>query len=142
MIRAIALLVALLTGPAQAQDVARIDPVIELQTLCADKDGSACTRLGDRLLEGNGIARDDARGVSILGKACQLGDMPGCTMTGVAYGKGQGVAQSADIARAYYAYACHGGEATGCSKDDARAAALFQQACTNSSTAGCANLGA
>jgi TPR repeat protein len=161
MIRAIVLSVALvaglaeLAGPTHAQEVARIDLVPELKALCEDDDASACTRLGDRLIEGNGIGRDDALGVATLGKACQLGDMPGCTMTGFAYGKGQGVAQSADIARAYYAYACHGGEATGCSnlglayingvgvpKDDARAAALFEQACTNDSTAGCANLGA
>jgi hypothetical protein len=146
MIRAIPLSAALLVGLAStaiAQDADTVadDPVAALTSQCAEDNAAACTRLGNRLIEGNGVARDDARGLWILAKGCQLGDMRGCTMAGYLYSQGKTIGRSAECARDYYAYACHGGEATGCSnlglayvggdggsKDDARAAALFRKA--------------
>jgi len=104
-----------LANRAQAQDPDTIDPVAALTALCDGNDAGACTRLGDRLLEGEDVARDEARGVEILFKACQLGDRPGCNMVGFVSSKGTGRAQSTDRALAYYAHACHGGEATACS---------------------------
>ncbi|EZP69857.1 sel1 repeat family protein [Novosphingobium resinovorum] len=84
MIRAAALsvvLVGLPAGQAQAQQVEVIDPVAELKVMCQNNDAGACSRLGNRLLEGDGIARDDA---------CALGEAESCFTLGRAYQTGNG----------------------------------------------------
>ena len=102
---------------------------------------SACTWLGNQLIEDDSIARDNAQGVALLAKGCQLGDMRGCTMVAYLYCQGEAIGRSLERARQYYAYACHEGEATACSylglayiagdggaKDDTRAITLLTRA--------------
>jgi TPR repeat protein len=88
---------ALAAQPAEPSPghVAIVDPP------CEQDDAEACAQLGLQLLEGNGIAKDEARAVWLFAQGCDWGSMRGCTMAGYAYAEGQGVEADLSLAASY-----------------------------------------
>jgi TPR repeat protein len=121
---------------------------------CDAGAAGACTALGEALLHGQGLARDDAGAAQRLQQGCERGDARGCATLGTLVWQGRGV--KADPKRAYKLYlrACDGGEAAGCfsaaichrtgtcaRKSEPRAAKLLERACDAGDVRACSAQG-
>ena len=85
---------------------------------CKNGDLGGCDYAADLLMRGEGVARDEKRGVTFLTTACDKGYADSCNNLGEAYVRGAGV-----------------------SKDRPKAATLFEKACLSANPHGCWNLG-
>jgi TPR repeat protein len=84
----------------------------ELQQAAQKGNPKAETQLGEMLLRGEGIAKDEARGVALLEKAARAGQSAAAFRIGMLLSKGEGgVAQDPVRALAYFRAAAAGGEA-------------------------------
>lgn len=84
----------------------------ELQQAADKGNPKAETQLGEMLLRGDGIAKDEARGVALLEKAARAGQSPAAFRIGMLLANGEsGVAKDLPRALAYFRAAAAGGEA-------------------------------
>lgn len=86
--------------------------VKELQQAAAKGNPRAETQLGEMLLRGDGIAKDEARGVALLEKAARAGHAAAAFRIGMLLANGDaGVAKDPARSLAYFRAAAAGGEA-------------------------------
>ncbi len=88
----------------------------EMTALCEQKEPTACLTLGVRqILGGEGIAKDEARGIELTERACELGSGHACAASGEELVRKPG-ATPADMDRGagYYRQACDRGVSQGC----------------------------
>jgi len=86
--------------------------VRDLEAAAAKGNPRAETALGEVLLNGEGVPRDDARGVALLEKAARAGHGPAAFRLGMLLARGDnGVARDAARAVAYFRAAAAAGEA-------------------------------
>jgi TPR repeat protein len=86
----------------------------ELQDAAAKGNPRAETQLGEMLLRGDGIAKDEARGLALLEKAARAGQSNAAFRIGMLLTNGDsGVAKDPDRALAYFRAAAAAGEAEG-----------------------------
>jgi TPR repeat protein len=84
----------------------------ELQAAVAKNNPKAETLLGEMLLRGEGIPKDEARGVALLEKAARAGHSPAAFRIGMLLANGEsGVAKDPVRALSYFRAAAAGGEA-------------------------------
>lgn len=84
----------------------------ELQAAAAKGNPKAEAQLGELLLRGDGIARDDTRAVALLEKAARAGHSGAAFRIGMLLAHGDnGVAEDPERALAYFRAAAAGGEA-------------------------------
>lgn len=84
----------------------------ELQQAAAKGNSRAEAQLGELLLRGDGIARDEVRGVALLEKAARAGQSTAAFRLGMLLARGEsGVAKDPEQALAYFRAAAAGGEA-------------------------------
>ncbi len=127
---------------------------VALEKACGTGVADACNNLGMLFTYGQGVPKDERRGVTLFARACEGGHLGACAGLGFAYAVGQGVAKDEGRALALYNKACNGKNPLGCynlgvvygegrlvPKNDTQAAALFQQACAGGYAAACLNLG-
>jgi uncharacterized protein len=134
---------------------------------CSAKNECACGSLGGLLLHGSTVARDKARGLSLLNRACDQGCATACWALGSAYQGGAGVRADTDRAKAIFdrlnamcQEGCEANDADKCftlagsylsghgvTADRnmaehfyARAADLYEQQCASEEAHGCARL--
>src|SRR5207302_11103 len=107
---------------------------VELERSCGAGKAAACEELGNRLQEGLGVRRDEARAAQLFRKACRAKSADGC----------------ADDARSLALHACDLGDPSGCSylgdtyarsNDTVRAILFFRRACEGGFAHGCAGQG-
>jgi TPR repeat protein len=125
-----------------------------LERACKNATPWACLELGRRLLRGDGVPADPARGERVLRDACGADQHEACVvLADERFGRGD--TGSIREASTLYRRACKGGAASGCvrlggiyergdgmsKRDPKRAAQLFEQAC-GSFVGGCVRLGA
>src|SRR5688572_9042492 len=89
-----------------------------LREECQSGDFAACNALGQKLLKGEYVLRDDGHGATLLSKACEGGVADACPRLGVLYQTARGV-----------------------SRDSVRAIGFFQRGCDNGAMDGCTHLG-
>lgn len=83
----------------------------ELQQAAAKGNPKAEAQLGEMLLRGDGIARDEARGVALLEKSARAGNSTAAFRIGMLLAHGErGVAKDPDRALAYFRAGAAGGE--------------------------------
>ena len=58
------------------------DEFEQLQSRCEQGDAPSCATLGARLVSGEGVAKDFARGLTLLHQSCELGFAAGCYLHG------------------------------------------------------------
>ena len=86
--------------------------VKELQQAVAKGNPKAETQFGEMLLRGDGIPKEEARGVALLEKAARAGNSAAAFRIGMLLTKGEaGVAKDPGRALAYFRAAAAGGEA-------------------------------
>jgi TPR repeat protein len=86
----------------------------ELQDAATKGNPRAETQLGEMLLRGDGIAKDEVRGIALLEKAARAGQSNAAFRIGMLLTNGDhGVAKDPDRALAYFRAAAAGGEAEG-----------------------------
>lgn len=84
----------------------------ELQAAAAKENPKAEAQLGELLLRGDGLAKDDSRAVALLEKAARAGDSAAAFRIGMLLSRGEaGVASDPERALAYFRAAAAGGEA-------------------------------
>lgn len=84
----------------------------ELEQAAAKGNPKAETQLGEMLLRGDGIGKDEARGTALLEKAARAGQSAAAFRLGMLLMKGDaGVAKDPERALAYFRAAAAGGEA-------------------------------
>jgi hypothetical protein len=84
----------------------------ELQQAAKKGNPKAETQLGEMLLRGDGIAKDEARGIALIEKAARAGQSPAAFRIGMLLMNGEsGVAKDPARALAYFRAAAAGGEA-------------------------------
>lgn len=84
----------------------------ELQQAAAKGNPRAETQLGEMLLRGDGIAKDEKRGIALLEKAARAGQSAAAFRIGMLLANGDnGVARDPDRALAYFRAGAAGGEA-------------------------------
>lgn len=84
----------------------------ELQEAAKKGNPKAETQLGEMLLRGEGIDKDEARAVALLEKAARAGQSPAAFRIGMLLANGEGgVAKDPQRALAYFRAAAAGGEA-------------------------------
>jgi TPR repeat protein len=117
-----------------------------LDAACAKGNERSCIALGNRLLWGNPLPKDPARGIAALDRGCSFRGAEACRELAATYARGQYVPGDAPLAAAYYGKACDLGDAMGCEAfgralyrgagvpaDPARAAAVFERNCAKQS---------
>lgn len=83
----------------------------ELQQAAAKGNPKAEAQLGEMLLRGDGIARDEARGVALLEKSARAGNSTAAFRIGMLLAHGErGVTKDPDRALAYFRAGAAGGE--------------------------------
>jgi hypothetical protein len=122
-------------------------------TQCGRNEPRSCDVLGGMFAFGKGVAKSLETAVTLFKKACSGGVPRACRYLGTAYERGVGgLAQDAERAVALYKHACDdGGYAPACmdlgiyyehvTKEPARAAPIFRQACDGGYAPACLNLG-
>jgi uncharacterized protein len=91
-----------------------LDGVDLLRSQCDQGGQEACTELGIRLAEGDGVARDHAAANDLFHRACGAGVLLGCANEGLQLYHGLGVAQDDYASRLRFFDACVGGLELGC----------------------------
>jgi TonB family protein len=151
--RACAMLgVAYAEGGALTRDMPKAAHLLE--GACGPGLGAACHALAVLLDSGDGVARDPERARKLLAEACHWGQTPACEGACdqgdgnlcLAWAQNLSAAERPEPARIDQAYerACNAAAAQGCLqlagrvKDDARAVALRERACTLGDAYGCA----
>ena len=104
------LLFMVVTAKAEAQSVTPA----EQEATCNANDAAACTALGIRLTDGNGIAKDEKRGADLFLKACNLDNGQACMLWGYALETGRGAYVNPPQSASYYETACKLGTRIGC----------------------------
>jgi len=126
----------------------------ECQAQCDKGHAGSCATLGAMLAGGGGVARDDAKALTVLKKACDGGESRGCVNLGVMLVEGRGGAANPTEAAPLLDKGCQDGDALGCgllgnlyaagtgvAKDASKASALFQQACQGGHARSCFSAG-
>jgi TonB family protein len=144
---------ALLKRHASPEDVERGRALLDKE--CRRGASGACMLLGRAYAEGTGVARDVGRAVKPLETACAAGQGGACLILGSLFDAGDGIARDAKRAQELFSNACAVGVAEACekacaagaaegchllavrTKDDKRALALFERACTLDYGPGC-----
>ncbi len=120
-----------------------------LDKAVAKHESVASGMLGQRLISGQGVKRDERRGAALLGESCALEHWPACHALALAYEKGTGVPRSAALAVEHAERACARGyplacvtagglRETGPTVDLARARDAYQRGCGQGSSECCA----
>jgi TPR repeat protein len=104
-------------------------------------------------LNGDGVPKDEAKGMDLLGKGCDHGDMLSCAALAAAYEQGEGVEQDSVRAAKLFGKACDGGDLMSCAylgglhsqgrgvaRDLGKALELIRRACDGNDELGCHNL--
>ncbi|MET0792300.1 MAG: tetratricopeptide repeat protein [Polyangiaceae bacterium] len=73
-----------------AQARACVEPT-ECESRCAESDPGSCVLLASMYVNGDGVAKDPRRAVTLLKRACDQGDQNGCGNLGLMYTNGTGV---------------------------------------------------
>lgn len=123
----------------------------KLLGVCDSGAYAACTVVGRRYEQGDGISKDEARGASLYTKACDGGQAEACFSLGVLLAEGRGTKQDTARAVTLYVKACDGGAGMGCfsagdayergvgvAKDQVRAKALYASGCKLQDQSSCA----
>lgn len=76
---------------------------------CDAGNASACGKLGEMFVKGEGVSANSARAAAPLAKACDGGVAVSCNSLGLLYERGNGVSLSKAKALALFARACAGG---------------------------------
>lgn len=124
-------------------------PLDAQQRACEGGDQRACVKVGEALLAGNGVSRDEGLAVWIFQKACDAGEPTGCVNLGWVYLNNE-LPRAGASAAPIFAKACNDKVTIGClglgtiyrdgrdtPKDAARAAELFKRACDGGVKAAC-----
>jgi serine/threonine protein kinase len=132
-----------------------------LDQACSGGNGYSCSLLAELYYQGNGVASDTVRAVSLDTRACKLGDGRACDGLGNRYGSGIGVTESQRLAEEFhrkasvlFTKACDAGNGDACvdlgiqyyagpagiPQDHPRALALFSKACDADNVGGCSVL--
>jgi TPR repeat protein len=121
---------------------------------CDAKSVPACNNLAGAMLEGLGMARDEAGAVAIFEKLCDASNAPSCGNLGYMYVAGRGVPKSVERGMQLAKKGCDGGDPNSCnlvgfgyisSSEEGAAvigATYFDRACKAGHAAACDNLGA
>ena len=86
--------------------------------------------------DGDGVAKDFGRAMTLYEKACNGNTFSACSNLGLMHEQGSGVTVDASRAGEFYRRACNGGYAKACSKVEANAAAAAPPADGTPSVAG------
>jgi TPR repeat protein len=127
----------------------------DLESACySANDPIACTQLGVRYENGDGVPMDLGRALALYQRGCAGGCAAGCFNQALLYATGKGVAQDLATAAKLYQRGCEGGNALACTnlgvlyrdgrgvpRDDARAFAFCTQGCSGGNAVGCSNVG-
>jgi len=115
------------------------------------KFGGACMELGALYITGNGVAVDEATGLTALDGACTSGELWACSNLGIQLGRQKDSAELAltlldKVCKAGIAHAClHMGlaldEGSHLPRDAARAAKLLEKACDLGHALACSSAG-
>lgn len=116
-----------------------------LATSCRSNDAASCLTYGEVLNEGRLVPADRLQAGEALGRACDMGVREACPeLARFAQGGGSQVLNQAcdekgDMAACYIVGGLYS-SGQGGTRDDVRAAALFQRACDSGFTRGCGRL--
>jgi TPR repeat protein len=83
---------------------------------CEAGDSAKCLYLGARLVRGEGVPSDPARGRELLGRACDQGQTQACAMLADLLEQGAGGPADSSAALERYAKACKAGHEDSCAK--------------------------
>jgi TPR repeat protein/serine/threonine protein kinase len=141
------------TGHGAPQD--RAEAAKRFQGACDKGSELGCGLLGEYLLFGSGgLAKDPARGASLMQKSCDANVMVACNALAIATNRGTGIPADGKKAVALFERACNGGFAPSCTSlgwqfesgtamlhEPARAFELYKRGCDAGDMLGCTNLG-
>lgn len=96
------------------QDPVRASELFERGCDGGNGNTVGCILLGVMYIEGNGVSKDIARGIELVGWACHRGNATACSQSGRAYRDGDGVDKDEARARVYFERACKKGEFNAC----------------------------
>lgn len=124
------------------------------QRACDQRDAKSCTQLGAMYLDGQGVGKNNGKGVSLLDLGCALEDPVGCEALGHALVIGAGGKKDETRATAAFHKACKAGLRTACTehgislwrgrgvaKDVAQAHEILKENCKRDVGAACFYLG-
>ena len=126
------------------------DPYKELQKQCDDGALEICTKLGEQLVVGAELSRDEKRARTVHAAACEKGANASCEALGVLIRRGIGGGKNPEKGNALFAKACDSGHMSGCTRlavatyvdgDKRGSFKLFQKACAGGDMSGCDGLG-
>lgn len=128
----------------------------QLQAACDKGDGQACYDLGTRYEEGDGVAKNADRAVTLYERSCEIGDAGNCWYLGTVYEDGGFglVAPNVNRAAALYRKGCERGDGNACfslgllykagkgvPRNPAAAAAFIRKGCVDLASGVCEDSG-
>lgn len=127
--------------------------IATLERDCTNLRPVACNDLAMRLFQGDGMARNWPRAVTLFKRACEINATTACFNLATMYSQGQGVARDASAAAALFLRACDGGHKLGCQtlaelyltgdgigRSPVRAERLFETLCNEGKEISCVSL--
>lgn len=106
---------ALVASAAASLPPPEADPLADLRAACEARGRSACQRLGEAYLEGEGVERSAAKARRWLARACDLRSISACERAGALFAA-TGRSRDDRLARRYYERACDAGRGAACSE--------------------------
>ena len=146
--------ISLLSLPdATAAELAR--GVAALKKGCDANEVPACNNLATAMMQGVGMARDEAAAAAVFAKLCDANNAPSCGNLGYLRMTGVGIAKDVALGMALAKKGCDAGDANSCNMvgfgylnatnadagDAVLASTFFQRACNAGLAAACDNLG-
>lgn len=104
-------------SPTDKNDMTRVDrdlPQAELETLCENRNGSACSHLSNRLLERGAMPEKGSLSEDYARKSCDYDYASACASFGFSAELGKTEPKDNLKAATYYSKACRLGNFTGC----------------------------